>query len=469
MNELAIGIAAVVLVALVLLLSVTRELAPAGGLKGRGRWLLAAGLGMGILAFALKLLFIAAIEIAPPRVWTMGELARPTRTLMPEPPIPVAETNAYRWEALPSDAPAPLDNPTTPEKVILGEHLFFDRNLSLDRSISCGSCHEPFARAGTDGRALALGVGGQIGVRNAPTVWNSAFQSRLFWDGRTESLEEQAKGPLVNPREMAMPSLESVVERVRQQPAYLQEFRLAFGSERFGIDEVAAAIAAYERTLITPDTPYDRFVRGDSSALSTRQLRGMALFETVGCVQCHYGPNFSGAGLSAPESPLRMFPVFDQDDVERFGLREDRGAAGATGDRGVWRIPTLRNVALTAPYFHNGSVATLDEAVRVMARVQLGIAVEDAEPPPAPRIARGLNGSVRLGSARALSERDIGDLVAFLAALSDQELVKQRTKRTHAPGAPRSAFHREQRWRSPGGAGTDAQSCVSARPSRSAA
>jgi cytochrome c peroxidase len=305
------------------------------------------------------------------------------------------------WQALPGRAPVPAGNPMSPAKVALGERLFFDPSLSRDGTVACASCHD--AKTGADGRAVAVGVGGRQGSRNAPTVRNAAFQARLFWDGRAGSLEEQAKGPLTNPMEMAMPDLAAVERRVAARPAYQEAFRRVFGGPRpVSIANIAAAIAAYERTLIDTDTPYDRYVRGDAAALDAAQRRGMALFESYGCRICHSGPNFSGASLFDTANPYRAFPalpMFADPFVLRYRLTQDPGRAEPGSRQGLWRVPSLRNVARTAPYFHNGSVTRLEDAVRIMASAQLG---RPADP----------------GNRHAVPEGDVADLVAFLKALS---------------------------------------------------
>jgi cytochrome c peroxidase len=328
-----------------------------------------------------------------------------------------AEAQSYVWEALPERPPEPAANPTTPAKVALGERLFFDPALSRDGKVACSSCHDVRGAAGGDGRATSLGIGGRVGNRNAPTVWNAAYQSRLFWDGRAASLEEQAKGPLVNPAEMGMPSLAAVEQRVAADPSYRDGFAAAFGAGvAVTIERIAEAIAAYERTLVTADTPYDRFVRGDLTALTPAQLRGMALFQSVGCVTCHAGPNFGAGGLGDGQSPLRTFPAYPTPDAARYRLTDDGGAAPAGSGRGVWRIPPLRNVALTGPWLHNGAVDDLAEVVRVMAGAQLG------------RVGNQLVWSAREKTLRAvdrpaLSRRAIDDIVAFLHALSSEALA----------------------------------------------
>jgi cytochrome c peroxidase len=427
-----VSIAMLVIGFTVLLLMVQFELGPMGKLSGGRKWLLTLILGSGMVAFSIKLIVIAALLNFPKQ--TIGAHLRaqqahpPHATVAPRYAVydkPTGGSKPYVWQALPEIAPAPAWNPTTPEKVALGERLFHDTALSADRTVSCSSCHEVRQGAGMDGRRTSLGIGGQTGARNAPTVWNAAFQSVLFWDGRAASLEEQAKGPPLNAKEMGMPSLEALVQRVREDATYREPFDNAFGAGRpITIDRIVAAIAAYERTLITPDAPYDRFVRGDASALSAAQLRGMELFQSVGCIQCHSGPNFSGASVfDPPPVPQRLFPVFaSRQYVARYELTRDIGANAGGNKQGVWRIPSLRNVALTAPYFHNGSVDSLREAVRIMATVQRGRRIGDDDR----RIvwSQGDRTITRAG-AMPLSERDVDDIVEFLKSLSSESLSRR--------------------------------------------
>jgi len=438
---LGVGVLAVIAAAAALLPLVRFELGPAGRLAGKGRLLLAVALGAGVLAFAFKLALIIAMATLPQLT------IEPLRGLLAWAPAAQAGADAtsespprYVWQTLPEAAPAPANNPTTLAKVALGRRLFFDKALSLDRSVACASCHD-VAGSGADGRRTALGIGGQIGGRNAPTVWNAGFQAVLFWDGRAASLEEQAKGPPLNPGEMGMPSAQAVAERVRGEPGYAQDFAAAFDDGPITMERVAMAIAAYERTLITPDSPYDRFVRGDAAALTPQQIRGMALFQSIGCVGCHSGPNFSGASLFETGSPLRTFPTFPSPRAERRRLTADRGAAAPGQGPGVWRVPSLRNVALTAPYFHNGSVNELAEAVRIMAEAQLGRRV-GAEATAERSVV--WSGSERVMGSIAdrgsLSEAEVDDIVAFLGALSSDRLAAAPTAATtptrSAPPAP---------------------------------
>ncbi|NTV96598.1 MAG: c-type cytochrome [Thiobacillus sp.] len=414
--------------AAVVLTAVLREMAPAAGLAGRRRFLLAAAFGLGVLAFAAKATAIGIMVTMPEATLAyLAALQPPKRSPHPRAlprsgPPPVKAP--YAWQALPPTAPDPDGNPTTAEKVALGERLFHDKALSLDHSVACASCHDVIGGTGVDGRATSEGIAGQLGKRNAPTVWNAAFQARLFLDGRAPSLEEQAKGPPVNPIEMGMANLAAVTARVAAEPAYRAAFAQAFGPDRaIDIQAVVGAIAAYERTLVTADSPYDRYVRGDKAALDAAQVRGMALFEKVGCVVCHHGPNFSSASRFDARAPYRLFPAYGNDYVARYRLADDLGLALGPSGRGVWKVPSLRNVALTGPYFHNGSVARLEEAVRIMATSQLGFKVM-AEPAGA--------GAVYLSTAdhalhrverRVLGEADVRDLAAFLRALTSERLA----------------------------------------------
>jgi len=306
-----------------------------------------------------------------------------------------AEEQAGPWEALPTVAPAPADNPTTPEKVTLGKMLYFDPRMSSTGTVSCFSCHNVM-EGGDDHRPTSIGVHGQKGGRNAPTVWNAAFLSAQFWDGRAPTLEEQAKGPPANPIEMGMEDLNAVVRRIRSIPGYRPYFEAAFGKgDVITIENIARAIAAYERTLITPDSPYDRYVKGDKSALTAQQVRGMKTFESIGCTACHHGALFSGPQLPAGQGFFVRFPTFpDSPYVSKYNLMQDKGrfeATKAAGDEHMWRVPTLRNLPYTAPYMHNGEVKTLPEAVRVMASTQLN---------------------------RTLSDAEVSDIVAFLESLT---------------------------------------------------
>jgi cytochrome c peroxidase len=290
--------------------------------------------------------------------------------------------------------------------------LFFDTRFSSTGTVSCFSCHNVM-EGGDDHRPTSIGVHGQVGGRNAPTVWNAAFQSVQFWDGRAPTLEEQFKGPPANPIEMGMKDLEAAIGRVRAIPGYRPHFEAAFGKgDVITVDNAAKAVAAYERTLITPNSPYDRYVKGESKAMSAQQVRGMQTFATVGCTACHSGPAFNGAAnLPVGQGFFVKFPTYPASAYDsRYKLTEDPGRYTVTKqevDRDTWRVPTLRNLTYTAPYFHNGSVTSLDEAVRVMGKTQLN---------------------------KDLSDAEVQDILAFLGAL-DGEFPQQSMPRLPAtPG-----------------------------------
>ena len=411
----------------VVLLMVYFELGPVAGLVARRRWLLVGALGSGVLTFSLKMFLVVWIAEHPPQPEagssTLAVGTHKAQALAPEHYrwLPLDDRSAgltaspVRWQALPE--PEAL-SPAQQRLAQLGERLFFEKALSRDHSLSCASCHDVKQGAGDDGRVTAVGVDGQTGPRNTPTVWNTAYQTRLFWDGRADSLEAQALGPLLNPIEMGMPDAAAVVARIEDQPGYRAAFAAAFGDARISAQRIASAIAAYERTLVTGDTPYDHFVRGDLQALSEAQLRGMALFESLGCVSCHAGPNFSAASRFVQTGAWRAFPTVSTPYQAQFKLSEDTGAGPAGQPRGVWRVPSLRNVALTAPYFHNGSVDSLEQAVRIMAAVQLGRT--------GPMLVwSSREQTLQRRNAEQLSDAQVDDLVAFLHALSSERLQAQ--------------------------------------------
>lgn len=245
----------------------------------------------------------------------------------------------------------PADNASTEAKIALGKQLYFDKRLSKDNSISCATCHDP-AKGWSNAEPTAAGVGGSRGGRSAPTILNSAYQKFQFWDGRAGSLEEQALGPIQNPIEMNLP-LEELESRLNQIEGYRQQFQTVFGSAPKAAD-VAKAIAAFERTVLTGDAPYDRHKGGDANALSADAQQGMKLFfGKANCSACHSGANFTdngfhniGVGMDKPEPDLG---------------REVHSKL--QGDRGSFKTPTLRDIARGAPYMHDGRFATLEEVI----------------------------------------------------------------------------------------------------------
>jgi len=318
---------------------------------------------------------------------------------------------AAQWQALPNEAPAPADNPTTAEKVELGKMLYFDPRLSSNGTVSCFTCHNVM-EGGDDHRPTSIGVHGQAGGRNAPTVWNAAFLSAQFWDGRAATLEDQAKGPPANPIEMGMTSLDATVERIRHIPGYKPYFDAVFGGEMsITMDNAAKAIAAYERTLITPDSPYDMYVKGDTQALTEQQVRGMDTLAELGCTACHSDANFAGPPLPTGQPFLQKFPSFsDNPFVADYRLMDDAGRMNVTHEpeaKNLWRVQTLRNLAYTAPYMHNGSVKTLEDAVRIMAKTQLDVDATDVQ---------------------------VADMVAFLGALTGEFPRQEMPRLPPTPG-----------------------------------
>lgn len=301
------------------------------------------------------------------------------------------------WEALPEQPPIPADNPQNDAKIELGKTLYFDPRFSEHGTLSCNSCHNVMA-GGDDNRPNSIGMHDARGGRSAPTVWNAAFYSTQFWDGRAATLEDQAKGPVVNPIEMGMESLDEAMGRLMNIDGYIPMFQAAFPGEENPVtaDNAAKAVAAFERTLITPNSAYDRYVQGDESALTGQQVRGLETFASLGCTACHSGANFSGPALPMGTGFFQKFPTYDGSDYEtKYDLVADTGRHNATGveaDKHLWRVPTLRNIAMTAPYFHNGAVPTLDEAVRVMAKTQLNQDLTDEQAADLVAFLNGLTG-----------------------------------------------------------------------------
>lgn len=269
--------------------------------------------------------------------------------------------------------PARIDsdkNPATPARIALGRTLFYDPRLSKDGATSCNSCHD-LTRYGVDGKPVSTGFQGQKGGRNSPTVYHAAGHVLQFWDGRAADVEEQAKGPVLNPIEMAMPGGEAVAAKLRAIPGYRKMFAQAFpgSAEPVTFDNMALAIAVFERGLVTPSR-WDRFLAGDRQAITGEEFRGHHEFMHGGCAQCHNGPYVGGGSLQ--KAGLRL-PWPSTADTGRMEVTK------VETDRMVFKVPSLRNVAQTGPYFHDGSVAELDTAVAMMARHQLGKELTQAQ------------------------------------------------------------------------------------------
>jgi cytochrome c peroxidase len=246
--------------------------------------------------------------------------------------------------------------------------LYFDARLSRDHDLSCNSCH-PLDRGGTDHASVSIGTDGQRGKRNAPTVFNSANQIAQFWDGRAPDLEHQAMGPMLDPAEMAMSNPAAVAATLRAVPGYVTAFGRAFPGEPIDLPHATRAIATFERTLVTPSR-WDRFLEGDRNALTRTEQVGLKLFADLGCVQCHTGELVGGA-MFQKAGFINPWP--NQIDQGRYEVTH------VEADRMVFKVPSLRNVASTAPYFHDGSAATLRTAIVMMGRYQLGIELTPPE------------------------------------------------------------------------------------------
>ncbi len=292
----------------------------------------------------------------------------------------------------------PQDNPYSAAKVELGRFLYFDKRISSDGSVSCASCHAP-EKAFTDGAPVSTGIAAQKGGRSAPTVINQAYNTLQFWDGRARSLEEQAKGPMANPIEMtaeksADAAHAAVVKRLKAVPGYVKLFEKVFGTKDFTVDHVAKAIATFERTVYSGNSPYDRYSAGDKRAMTAPQIRGMDIFfNKVACDSCHLGFNFTdgsyeniGIGMDRENPDLGRFVVSGKED-----------------DKGAFKTPTLRDIEHTGPYMHDGSLKTLEEVVEHYNKGGIKNPHLNARIKP-------LN----------LSDRDKSDLVSFLKALSGE-------------------------------------------------
>lgn len=263
--------------------------------------------------------------------------------------------------------PIPLQHNLDPRKVALGKQLFNDNRLSSDNTIACAHCHN-LANGGVDGLPRSVGIKGKVGNINSPTVFNSGFNFKQFWNGRVNSLEDQVQFPIINPVEMDS-NWHEVIGKLQQDPYYLSEFATIYG-EAMQPSSISDAIATFERSLITPNAKFDRYLRGDKQALNADELAGYKLFKKIGCISCHQGMNIGGNMYEK----LGLFGDYfsDRGNVEEV----DYGRYNITKNeehRFEFRVPSLRNVALTAPYFHDASADTLDKAVAIMGKYQLGV------------------------------------------------------------------------------------------------
>jgi len=259
----------------------------------------------------------------------------------------------------------------TPDRITLGKKLYLEDRLSLNDDVSCNFCNDIQGEAGVDNLPVSEGTTGENGTRNSNTVLNSGFQFLQFWDGRAKDLKEQAGGPILNPVEMAMPDSESVAKKVKGIDEYKPLFEKSFGAgdDKITFENITEAIAAFERTLITHDR-FDDFLKGNLRSLSVEEVEGLNLFISKSCITCHTGPLLGGNMFQ--KSGL-VKPYENQEDLGRFDVTKNEV------DKFMFKVPTLRNVALTAPFMHDGGVETLEETVKLMADIQLNQQLTDVE------------------------------------------------------------------------------------------
>jgi cytochrome c peroxidase len=303
-------------------------------------------------------------------------------------PLPTAADR--QWKLPP--VPVPADNASTPARIALGKALFFDPRLSGNGVTSCASCHNP-SLGWSDGLKTAIGMGGIVLARATPTIVNTAFNTQFMWDGRKKSLEDQALGPMKAADEMNT-DFPAVLERLRAMPEYVALFERAYPREPIGEETIAKAIAAFERTVVSKDSPFDRWLAGDAKALTPEQYRGFRVFADPArgnCAACHSGANFTDNGFHN----IGLRSAGARPDLGRFAIRP------VAAMKGAFKTPTLRDIALTGPYFRDGSAATLREVVEHYARGGDDRSNISADMKPL-----------------KLSEQEKNELVAFLHALT---------------------------------------------------
>jgi cytochrome c peroxidase len=371
----------------------------------------------------------------------VGATQQATRRPPPIPKAgPLAQPRSIHQVGVPpgaTQAVTPPDNPQTPQKIALGEKLFFDGRLSADGTVACSTCHDP-ARAFTDGRPTSMGIKGRIGQRNAPTILNALYNKTQFWDGHAKTLEEQVAFPIANPFEMGQPSLNAAVAKIAAIGEYQRAFRGVFGRPPNGTDLVRA-LASYERTLISFDSPFDHFVAGDKNAISDAAKRGWELFNTRGrCNKCHAltdnkrdvtfftDNDFHNIGIGIIRHNVvalarkadRLISSGDMTAVDDAAILTNMSALGRflitrkEPDLASFKTPDVRNVLMTSPYFHDGSQETLWD---IADHYNKGDGVKD------PWLDQDIQ-------PLALTESNIDDLVAFLASLTSAQYQEQGAK-----------------------------------------
>jgi cytochrome c peroxidase len=388
-------------------------------------------------------LCVALTLMVSPAALMLGCLGASGRAGSP-PLIPKAGTLAQPKSPLQIGAPdgatraaIPPDNPQTPEKIALGQKLFFDGRLSADQTVACSTCHDP-ARAFTDGRPVSIGIKGHVGQRNAPTILNALYNKTQFWDGRARTLEEQAALPIVNSMEMGQPSLDAAVARIAAIGEYQRAFRRVFGAAPNGPD-LLRAIASYERTQLAFDSPFDHFIAGDKNAIGPSAKRGWNIFNTRGrCNRCHAlteakpdatyftDNDYHNIGIGIVRHNVvalarqaeQLVNSGDPAAIDRAAIQTDMSALGRyliskkESDIASFKTPNLRNVLVTGPYFHDGSQETLWD---VMDHYNKGDGLQD------PYLDEDIQ-------PLALKEADIDDVVAFLASLTSADYKNQGIK-----------------------------------------
>lgn len=288
------------------------------------------------------------------------------------------------FQPLPASVPAP-DNEITAAKVDLGRMLYYENRISTGQKLSCNTCHQ-LDKYGQDNLPFSPGHEGKLGGRSSPTTYNAALHLAQFWDGREPTVEAQAKGPVLNPVEMGMPSADVVVKVLKSMPGYVEAFKAAFPGEADPItyDNFGKAVGAFERGLLTP-SKWDKFLKGDKDALSAEEKKGFATFAKTGCVTCHNGAPVGGM-MYQKLGLVKPWP----------GLK-DNGRADVTkndGEKAFFKVPSLRNITETGPYLHDGSVKTLDEMVKKMAEYQLGKTLTDEEAASIVTFLKALKGDI---------------------------------------------------------------------------
>ena len=277
--------------------------------------------------------------------------------------------------------PLPMSVKTDPKKVELGKMLFFDPRLSKDGTVSCASCHD-LDNGGDDGQRVSTGINGKKGSVNAPTVLNAVFNFKQFWDGRAKDLQEQAEGPIENPVEMGN-NFENLIKTLKNTE-YKELFSKIY-KDGITKNNITNAIAEFEKTLITPNSPFDRYLRGDKNAISKKQKEGYELFITKGCISCHQGKNIGG-------NMFNKFGVVISIDTKNLGRYN---VTKKEEDKYFFKVPSLRNITLTAPYFHDGSQKDLKQVVFFMAKYQVGRPISDEEVDKILSFFKSLEGEVK--------------------------------------------------------------------------